>query len=371
MSLPLAWQSARCGLISVDTCTSLLHFLALAPSESATPIEDRLIQRCTTRDLTIVRRTVIDPVHFCKWWQEEYRSFTSYCLLHCFLTHDHSTRTRTPFLEFTVSEVNNLCTCIAPRSSARPTKHKRTPSIDSSPLAKRSTTSDACRKEMSLQFTEPWHFCVFYNAYPRTSSPFRKYATQDLIKLYRCVGGKMNSLTTKKTLTSTRKQSASATKGLTTTSKTPTSTKKASTIVIKPPTSFQKSTSSTSRISTSTKKISSATIPRSTSITTYTTSTKRTLSTSSKKSSTSVSKATPSSSRTASTSTKKNPSSTTIGSTSGVKSSSSSISRASSSSTKTLSTSTSEQPSSTSSSILASHHSRAHLVKTVPHSHMF
>jgi hypothetical protein len=46
--------------------------LALALSVSSTPIDERAIQRCTIRDLAIIRRTVIDPVYFCKWWQEEY-----------------------------------------------------------------------------------------------------------------------------------------------------------------------------------------------------------------------------------------------------------------------------------------------------------
>ncbi|KAI4834389.1 hypothetical protein E4T44_08846 [Aureobasidium sp. EXF-8845] len=144
----------------------LLPILELVLSTSATPIEQRATSRCTVRDLAIVKRTVIDPAFFCKWWQED-------------------TRTRTPFLEFTVSEVNNLCTCISPISNLHPTKHKRGSVDDITPLVKRSTiTTDSCRKEVSLQFTEPWHFCKFYNAYPRISSPFRKYAAKDLLKLF-------------------------------------------------------------------------------------------------------------------------------------------------------------------------------------------
>ncbi|KAI4719389.1 hypothetical protein E4T48_04312 [Aureobasidium sp. EXF-10727] len=235
----------------------LCFVLALALSVSSTPIEERATPRCTARDVAIVKRTVIDPVFFCKWWQED-------------------TRTRTPFLEFTVSEVNNLCACIAPESNVKSTKHKRAPLAEPSLLNKRSPTADACRKEMSLQFTEPWHFCNFYNAYPRTSSPFRKYATKDLIKLCNCVEGKVSMTTAKKTSIGTKKISsstkkASVIKSSTSTKRNPTSTKKIAKSASKTLSSSIRIPSSTSSRKTSTsaiKKSSSSTLNPSTSTST-------------------------------------------------------------------------------------------------------
>ncbi|KAI5194203.1 hypothetical protein E4T39_08731 [Aureobasidium subglaciale] len=294
--------------------SSLLLFsvLALVWSVSSTPIEERTTSRCTARDLAIVRRTVIDPVFFCKWWQED-------------------TRTRTPFLEFTVSQINTLCACIAPRSSVKSTKQRRAPVDDFSHPAKRSTTN-ACRKEVSVQFTEPWHFCKFYNAYPRTSSPFRKYTAKGLIKLCNCVEGKANP-TTKKSLTITKKTSTSTKKGSTSTKKGPTSTKKISASATRSSTSTTKPLTSTKRTSTSIQKTSA--ISRKTSTTTA----KR--STSTKKASTSTQKI--------STSIKKTSEST-------AKPSSSSNSKAMSSSTKGSSASSSKRPSSVSHIISATSH---------------
>lgn len=118
----------------------------------------------------------------------------------------HSTRTRTPFLEFSSEEVTELCKCIVllptkkpttkqtvtkqrtttqmktvtkqktateQRTVTRPktmtklktvTKQSRAESTALNELENRQTVAP-CRAEMSVQFTEPYHFCVFYNAW--------------------------------------------------------------------------------------------------------------------------------------------------------------------------------------------------------------
>lgn len=43
------------------------------------------------------------------------------------------------------------------------TKHKRAESTALEKLQNRQTLA-SCRAEMSVQFTEPYHFCVFYNS---------------------------------------------------------------------------------------------------------------------------------------------------------------------------------------------------------------
>ncbi|KAH0172128.1 hypothetical protein KCU67_g1866, partial [Aureobasidium melanogenum] len=62
------------------------------------------------------------------------------------------------------------------------TKQSRAESTALNELENRQTVAP-CRAEMSVQFTEPYHFCVFYNAYPRTTSPFAEYSARELIKL--------------------------------------------------------------------------------------------------------------------------------------------------------------------------------------------
>lgn len=75
-----------------------------------------------------------------------------------------STRTRTPFLEFTVHEVDTLCKCILPIAKTTSSKHKRAEPTEGGAILSRSVSSAACSAEVSRQFTEPWHFCTFFNA---------------------------------------------------------------------------------------------------------------------------------------------------------------------------------------------------------------
>jgi hypothetical protein len=75
-----------------------------------------------------------------------------------------SIRTRTPFLEFSPAQVTDLCKCIAPVSTKKTvTKQKRAEHTVLRTLEKRQTVA-SCRAEMSIQFTEPYHFCKFYNS---------------------------------------------------------------------------------------------------------------------------------------------------------------------------------------------------------------
>ncbi|CAC9885996.1 unnamed protein product [Aureobasidium pullulans] len=126
-------------------------------------LDERAALKCTSRDIAIIRRTISDETYFCKWWLSD-------------------VRTRSPFLEFTPAQVTNLCKCVTPVKTI--TKHKRAEQTEQATLEhhlERRQTKASCRAEMSIQFTEPWHFCVFYNSYPRTSSPFAKYAAKDLV----------------------------------------------------------------------------------------------------------------------------------------------------------------------------------------------
>ncbi|THY13207.1 hypothetical protein D6D01_08413 [Aureobasidium pullulans] len=197
-------------------------------------LDERAALKCASRDIAIVRRTISDETYFCKWWLSDIR-------------------TRSPFLEFTPAQVTNLCKCVTPIKTT--TKHKRAEQTEQATLEhhlERRQTKASCRAEMSIQFTEPWHFCVFYNSYPRNSSPFAKYAVKDLINLCNCVEGKIVSTSTKKTSTSiqntpTQTNSASTKKIATSTKKTLTST------------TFKKTSSSSSKTSSiSSKRISSS-----------------------------------------------------------------------------------------------------------------
>ncbi|CAD0058042.1 unnamed protein product [Aureobasidium pullulans] len=197
-------------------------------------LDERAALKCTSRDIAIVRRTISDETYFCKWWLSD-------------------VRTRSPFLEFTPAQVTNLCKCVIPIKTT--TKHKRAEQTEQATLEhhlERRQTKASCRAEMSIQYTEPWHFCVFYNSYPRTSSPFAKYAAKDLVNLCNCIEGKIVSTSTKKTSTSIRKTS---------TQKISASTKKVSTSTKKTLTSttFRKTSSSPSKSSSiSSKSISSS-----------------------------------------------------------------------------------------------------------------
>ncbi|KAG9600519.1 hypothetical protein KCU86_g5543, partial [Aureobasidium melanogenum] len=229
-------QSAR-----LPWAVCLLFALILGVTSSPL-LNERASQSCNARDVQIVKRTAIDPVYFCKWWISDIR-------------------TRSPFLEFGHERVTAACKCIAPTK----TKTKRTEDTEEQQgLAKRQTT-ESCRREVATQFTEPWHFCNFYNAYPRKSSPFKRYAAQQLLKLCNCVQGKSVTSSTKKTTSSVK----------TTSKKTSVTVKSSSTSTKKISSTFSKAISSSKLSSSSQSRITSTTKPSSTS-------TKKTSSSSSK-----------------------------------------------------------------------------------------
>ncbi|KAG9661154.1 hypothetical protein KCU95_g10574, partial [Aureobasidium melanogenum] len=138
---------------------NVVVLLSFSNIVSSSPVAQGTTSHCNARDIAIVKRTANEPTYFCTWWNSD-------------------TRTRTPFIELTVSQVNNACKCISKSS-----KNKRAATIDHSVLSKGQSV-ESCSVEMSKQFTEPWHFCKFYTAYPRTTSPFRKYSAKSLLALY-------------------------------------------------------------------------------------------------------------------------------------------------------------------------------------------
>ncbi|KAI4730821.1 hypothetical protein E4T49_01179 [Aureobasidium sp. EXF-10728] len=159
---------------------------------SSPVLHERAVSKCTPRDIAIVRRTIKDEAYFCTWWLSD-------------------TRTRSPFMEFTPLQVTDSCKCISPAKTT--TKHKRAESTEEATVEarlERRQSKTACRAELSIQFTQPWHFCVFYTSYPRTTSPFARYSAKELINLCNCVDGKIVSTSSKKTSTSTRGTSSSA-----------------------------------------------------------------------------------------------------------------------------------------------------------------
>ncbi|KAI4747395.1 hypothetical protein E4T50_02257 [Aureobasidium sp. EXF-12298] len=117
----------------------LVTFFVLALGVFSSPLQGRATSKCTARDIAIVRRTVSDEIYFCEWW-----------------------------LSDTVS------------------KPKREEGMIEAVLEKRQSQA-SCTAEMSKQFTEPWHFCTFYNAYSRTTSPFALYSAKQLLTLCKCV----------------------------------------------------------------------------------------------------------------------------------------------------------------------------------------
>ncbi|KAG9560431.1 hypothetical protein KCU71_g8781, partial [Aureobasidium melanogenum] len=143
----------------------LVTFYTLALGVLSSPLQERATSKCTARDIAIVRRTVSNEGYFCKWWLSDIR-------------------TRSPFLEFTHSQVTDLCKCIS--SSSTVSKPKREEGSAEAVLEKRQSQA-SCQAEMSKQFTEPWNFCTFYNAYPRTTSPFALYSAKQLLTLCKCV----------------------------------------------------------------------------------------------------------------------------------------------------------------------------------------
>ncbi|KAH0367774.1 hypothetical protein KCU65_g4482, partial [Aureobasidium melanogenum] len=149
----------------------LVTLFTLALGVLPSPLQERATSKCTARDIAIVRRTVSDEGYFCEWWLSDIR-------------------TRSPFLEFTHSQVTDLCKCIS--SSSTVFKSKREERSVEDVLEKRQSQA-SCTAEMSKQFTEPWHFCAFYNAYPRTTSPFALYSAKQLLTLCKCVVTKQAS----------------------------------------------------------------------------------------------------------------------------------------------------------------------------------
>ncbi|KAI4717795.1 hypothetical protein E4T48_05980 [Aureobasidium sp. EXF-10727] len=143
----------------------LVTFFTLALGVFSSPLLERATSKCTDRDIAIVRRTVSDEVYFCKWWLSDIR-------------------TRSPFLEITQSQVTDLCKCLT--SSTTVSKPKREEGSVENVLEKRQSQA-SCSAEMSKQFTEPYHFCTFYNAYPRSTSPFALYSAKQLLTLCKCV----------------------------------------------------------------------------------------------------------------------------------------------------------------------------------------
>ncbi|KAG9519479.1 hypothetical protein KCV07_g4845, partial [Aureobasidium melanogenum] len=172
---------------------------------SSSPVAQGTTSECNARDIAIVKRTANEPVYFCSWWNSD-------------------TRTRTPFMELTVSQVTNACKCISKSS-----KNKRAATVDQ-PVLSKGQSVESCSVVMSKQFTEPWHFCKFYTAYPRTTSPFRKYSAKSLLVLCDCVEEKSISSTTKKS--STKKNSVTKTTIKSSFAKSASSKKPTSTIKI-------------------------------------------------------------------------------------------------------------------------------------------
>ncbi|KAI4853252.1 hypothetical protein E4T44_00957 [Aureobasidium sp. EXF-8845] len=112
---------------------------AVSLTVSASPVlNERATLQCSARNIAIIRRTNLDETYFCRWWLSDIR-------------------TRSPFLEFSQEQVTKLCKCIV----ATPSKPKR--QAVGSLLEKRATKA-SCSAEVSIQFTQPWHFCNFYTA---------------------------------------------------------------------------------------------------------------------------------------------------------------------------------------------------------------
>ncbi|KAH0365754.1 hypothetical protein KCU65_g5854, partial [Aureobasidium melanogenum] len=135
---------------------NVVVLLSFSIGVSSSPVAQGTTSKCNARDIAIVKRTANEPTYFCTWWNSD-------------------TRTRTPFMELTVSQVNNACKCIS-----KPSKSKRAATVDH-PVLSKGQSAQSCSVEMSKQFTEPWHFCNFYTAYPRTSSPFQDFDQKDLL----------------------------------------------------------------------------------------------------------------------------------------------------------------------------------------------
>ncbi|CAD0037175.1 unnamed protein product [Aureobasidium pullulans] len=73
------------------------------------PLE-RAAATCAAKDIATVKRTVADPVYFCQWWQQD-------------------VRTRSPFMEFSATQVDTLCKCISPVATGPKCKRKQADNI--------------------------------------------------------------------------------------------------------------------------------------------------------------------------------------------------------------------------------------------------
>ncbi|CAD0113108.1 unnamed protein product [Aureobasidium uvarum] len=166
----------------------VVFFTFILGIDSSPVLHERATSKCTPEDIATVRRTVKDEAYFCNWWLSE-------------------TRTQSPFVEFSPLQVTDLCRCISPAKTT--TKNKRAETTEATVEARleRRQTMATCRAELSIQFSQPWRFCVFYTSYPRTTSPFAGYSAQELTKLCGCVSGNVVSTFSKKTMTSTKSTS--------------------------------------------------------------------------------------------------------------------------------------------------------------------
>ncbi|THW71969.1 hypothetical protein D6D19_06929 [Aureobasidium pullulans] len=222
----------------------LVCLFAHVLSVSSSPlVVERAAATCAAKDIATVKRTVADPVYFCQWWQQD-------------------VRTRSPFMEFSATQVDTLCKCISPVATGPKCKRKRKRSQieERSALVARSAAS--CSAEVSAQFTQPYRFCTFYTAYTKKTSTSTKKTTTSTKKAVVTTAQKPVTTTSRKPVTSTTKKPTTSTakKPVTSTIKKPTSTstqKPISTSTKKPTSTSTKkptSTSTTKPASTSTKK---------------------------------------------------------------------------------------------------------------------
>ncbi|KAI5251716.1 hypothetical protein E4T42_04076 [Aureobasidium subglaciale] len=197
-------------------------------------VVERAASTCSTKDIATVKRTVSDPVYFCQWWQQD-------------------VRTRSPFMEFSATQVDTLCKCISPVTTGGKCKRKRRRSnIEERAAAVVARSAASCSAEVSVQFTQPWRFCTFYTSYPRTTSPFKKYTASSLTSLCKCAITKPASTTSKKVTTTSKKTTTASNKATTTSKKVTTTSKKITTTSNKATTTSKKTTSSTKATSVKT-----------------------------------------------------------------------------------------------------------------------
>ncbi|KAI5245172.1 hypothetical protein E4T43_03307 [Aureobasidium subglaciale] len=270
-------------------------------------VVERAASTCSTKDIATVKRTVSDPVYFCQWWQQD-------------------VRTRSPFMEFSATQVDTLCKCISPVTTGGKCKRKRRRSnIEERAAAVVARSAASCSAEVSVQFTQPWRFCTFYTSYPRTTSPFKKYTASSLTSLCKCAITKPASTTSKKVTTTSKKTTTTSNKATTTSKKVTTTSKKITTTSNKATTTSKKATTtSTSKKTTSSTKAT----PVKTTVKPVTTSIKRVTSTSTRKPTvTSTVKPSTTSTKAVSSSTKKPSSTTSKQSTSSTKRSTTTSSR--------------------------------------------